>query len=97
MKIDAPSQFPLAPITEPPQKSSTQKDGFGQLLTQAVKETRQLQKDADKRVTAHVSQGEGDLHEVLLAMEKAGIALKLLVQGRNKLIAAYEELNRIQV
>ena len=38
-----------------------------------------------------------DVHEVMIAMEKAGISLRLMVQVRNKILAAYEEIMRLQV
>jgi flagellar hook-basal body complex protein FliE len=39
--------------------------------------------------------GESDLHEATIALEKVDLNLRLLVQVRNKLVSAYEELNRI--
>jgi flagellar hook-basal body complex protein FliE len=37
-----------------------------------------------------------DLHEVMIATEKAGISFRLLVQIRNKLLEAYQEVMRMQ-
>jgi len=37
-----------------------------------------------------------DLHEVMIATEKAGISFQLLVQIRNKLLEAYQEVMRMQ-
>jgi flagellar hook-basal body complex protein FliE len=41
--------------------------------------------------------GEGELHDAILALEKANLGLRLLVQVRNRLVAAYEELSRMQM
>jgi flagellar hook-basal body complex protein FliE len=41
--------------------------------------------------------GETDLHEAMLALEKVDLSLRLLVQVRNKLVQAYEELNRMAI
>jgi len=97
MKIAPAAPFSPALLTEVNPSPAPALEGFGDLLSQSVKEVQQLQKDADRQVAANAAEGTGDLHEVMLAMEKAGLALKLLVQCRNKLVAAYEELNRITV
>jgi flagellar hook-basal body complex protein FliE len=41
--------------------------------------------------------GEKNLHEAMIAMEKADITLRFAVQVRNKAIEAYQEIMRIQV
>jgi flagellar hook-basal body complex protein FliE len=41
--------------------------------------------------------GQTDLHSTLIAVEKAGIALELALQIRNKLLNAYETLMRQQI
>ena len=97
MKINPAAPFAPASLPDLNPTTGTPSEGFGAILGQTVNEVKQLQQDADRRVAANVSEGAGDLHDVMLAMEKAGLALKLLVQCRNKLVAAYEELNRITV
>jgi len=37
-----------------------------------------------------------DLHEIMIATEKADLSFRLLVQVRNKLIEAYQEIMRMQ-
>jgi len=71
--------------------------GFKQSLAQTVQEINGLQTEADQAIQA-MSVGEPkDVHEVMIAMEKAGISLRLMVQVRNKILAAYEEIMRLQV
>jgi flagellar hook-basal body complex protein FliE len=71
--------------------------GFKQALAQTVQEINGLQTEADQAIQA-MSVGEPkDVHEVMIAMEKAGISLRLMVQVRNKILAAYEEIMRLQV
>ena len=40
--------------------------------------------------------GKMDIHQAMIAMEKAGISFSLLLQVRNKIITAYEEIMRMQ-
>lgn len=41
--------------------------------------------------------GDVELHDVMIASEKAGIALNLTMQVRNKLLEAYQEIMRMSV
>lgn len=58
----------------------------------------------DKQIEANVLtdklvKGEGgvDIHQVMLSTEEAKMSLQLAVQMRNKLLEAYQELNRMQL
>lgn len=66
------------------------KNVFSQLLA----DINSQQSQADTQVGRSLL-GEADLHEAMLALEKANLSLRLLVQVRNKLVQAYEELSRI--
>jgi flagellar hook-basal body complex protein FliE len=70
---------------------------FKQSLAQTVSEVDGLQKEADQAIQAMAVGEPKDVHEVMIAMEKAGISLRLMVQVRNKILAAYEEIMRLQV
>lgn len=70
---------------------------FGQTLTQALSDVNNLQSEAGKAVESLVS-GEGtDLHDVMIAVEKARTSFDLLMEIRNKTIDMYQEIMRIQV
>lgn len=68
---------------------------FKKALNQSIEELNRLSNEADQKVNEMVM-GEIDIHEAMIAMEKAGISLKLMIQVRNKIIAAYEEIMRMQ-
>ncbi|MDP4087903.1 MAG: flagellar hook-basal body complex protein FliE [Bacillota bacterium] len=56
---------------------------------------KQLQADAD---TEKLIKGENvDIHQVMLSTEEAKLSLQMAVQVRNKLLDAYQELNRMQL
>ena len=70
---------------------------FGQTLTQAISDVNNLQSEAGKSVDSMVT-GEGtDLHDVMIAVEKARTSFDLLMEIRNKTIDMYQEIMRIQV
>ncbi len=54
-------------------------------------------KEADQTAFQANTSGPVDLHDVMIAMEKADISLRLLVQVRNKAVDAYQEIMRMQV
>lgn len=69
---------------------------FGAALAQAVGQVDGLQQAADQQ-SAQVAKGEGNLHEVALALEKADVAMRVLVKARNKVVEAYNEVMRMSV
>jgi flagellar hook-basal body complex protein FliE len=72
-------------------------DGFKDSLAQTVREIDGLQKEANQAIETMAAGEPKDVHEVMIAMEKAGISLRLMVQVRNKIMTAYEEIMRLQL
>jgi flagellar hook-basal body complex protein FliE len=81
---------PQSAGTSSSQTTSQKKNLFQEMLA----EVNGQQKQADTQVS-QLLLGETDLHDAMLALEKAGLSLRLLVQVRNKLVKAYEELSRM--
>lgn len=70
---------------------------FGQLLMDALKQVNETQLEAGE-LRSRFADGEPvELHDVMIALEKAGVALQLAVEVRNKLLEAYQEISRIPV
>jgi len=68
---------------------------FGQMLRDALKQVNDLQAEADN-LAQKLATGEiSDVHTVMIASEKATLALELTVQIRNKVIEAYQEIMRM--
>jgi flagellar hook-basal body complex protein FliE len=70
---------------------------FGQTLGQAMKDVNSLQQEAGKAVNQMIVGQDVDLHDVMIAVEKAKTSFDLLMEIRNKTVDAYRELMRIQV
>ena len=76
--------------------SGSEEGGFVQALDGAMQQVDRLQTAADHQV-ADMLQGQGvDVHSALIAVQKADIAFQLMMQVRNKIVAAYEEISRMQ-
>jgi len=62
-----------------------------------VKNTSDLQKTADKLTTDFISGKDVSMHSLVIAQEKASIALQFTTQVRNKVVEAYKEIMRMPV
>jgi flagellar hook-basal body complex protein FliE len=84
----------LAP--SPGSADATQKS-FADTLNEAISSVNSLQKASDT-ATQNLATGRTDnIAEVMVAADKADIALRLMVQVRNKIIDAYQEVMKMQV
>lgn len=72
-------------------------EGFANYLKQSIDKVNALQMEADKAAQDLLTGKEVNLHQVMIAMEKANISFQLMVQVRNKVIDAYREMMRMQV
>ena len=70
---------------------------FGEYLVDALKKTNALQLHADERTAALAAGKIEDISEVMVAAQKAEIALQLTLQLRNRATSAYQEIMRMQV
>jgi flagellar hook-basal body complex protein FliE len=56
-----------------------------------------MQQEANRAVEALAAGEEVSPAEVLIAVQKADLAFRLMMQIRNKLVQAYQELQNIRV
>ncbi len=82
---------------KPTQPSEAPSKSFTEVLKTSISEVDRLQHETDGAIQELVSGKEKNVHEVMVAMEKASLSLELLVQVRNKVIAAYDEIKRMQI
>lgn len=78
-------------------KSNTENKTFSETLKDAVQSVNQLQKSADKASQELATGRTDNVADVMIAAEKADIALRVMVQVRNKIIDAYQEIMKMQV
>jgi flagellar hook-basal body complex protein FliE len=70
---------------------------FGTWLSSAIGDVNQQLGRADRAVQSLAAGETQNLHQVMLALEEARIGVQLLVQVRNRLLEAYQEVLRMQV
>jgi len=88
--------IPTAPGSGDTTKTSGGVD-FGQALSQALDSVNQLQTNASQAGELLATGKIDDLHTVMMAGEKADIALQFTLQVRNKVIDAYNEIMRMPI
>ena len=71
--------------------------GFGEVLGKYLGEVDSLQKQADSKIGGLATGEVKDVHDVVLAMNEADMAFKLMLEVRNKLVEAYQEVSKIQI
>lgn len=69
---------------------------FGDTLAQYLGEVNTQAIAADKGMEDLAAGRSQNVHNTLIAMQKADLQLKLLVETRNKMIGAYQEIMRMQ-
>ncbi|MBI3534805.1 MAG: flagellar hook-basal body complex protein FliE [Deltaproteobacteria bacterium] len=91
------STLNIAKNITPELKSETSSKSFSELLKDSFEKVNEYQIQADRSVKELVAGRNKNIHETMLAVERADISLKLMMQVRNKLIDAYREIMRMQV
>jgi flagellar hook-basal body complex protein FliE len=89
--VAAPSASPLKPNT-----GAAGQAGFGDALKDLIGKVDGSAADANQAIGNMLS-GTGDVHEAMIAIQRADTMLQLTVQVRNKLVQAYQDIMRMPV
>lgn len=75
-----------------------QQGGFADLLKNAVNSVNNQQQDANRLATEFQTPGSNvQMSEVMVALQKANVSFQAMVEVRNKLVSAYQEIMNMQV
>ncbi len=94
MKIDGVNATGLADPIKGPAKADS---SFVDTLKDSIKRVGELEKEADKEVEKLAKMESDDVTSTMMAIEKADLTFQLMMQVRNKIIDAYQEIMRMQV
>ncbi|PNR97039.1 flagellar hook-basal body complex protein FliE [Petrotoga sp. 9PWA.NaAc.5.4] len=89
----------INPNTIKPEKTNTDKNNldFANILKEAIEEVNALQKNADSVAADYAAGKITDIHQVIIAAEKASLSLKLTSEVTNRIVEAYKEIMRMQI
>ena len=86
----------LTPAAVPPPRTGERTAGFDDALKKFMGTVDASSTDANEAI-GRMLDGTGEVHEAVIAMQKADTLLQLTVQIRNKLVQAYQEIMRMPV
>jgi len=79
-----------------PTKTSTQNNGFGQMLQNVLGDLTNKGAQMDAKALA-AANGKGDLVDVVTAVAETEVAVETLVSVRDRMIQSYEEIMRMPI
>jgi len=89
---DVFKQKPEIPRSEP-----SQDQGFTKIIKGVIQQAVEAEGEANRAIEDFASGSIDDVHDVIMAVNKANLAISLLVQVRNGILEAYHELSRISM
>ena len=93
----APISLPQAiqPISLP--ATAAPATSFHQVLAGVISQVSQSKAAADAAVSNYLAGGTQELHSTILATQNASLNFELLLQVRNKVVSAYDEIMKMQI
>lgn len=77
-----------------PEKMPT--NNFADVLASSLEKVNSMQTERSSMVNAFASGQSQNVHELMISMQKAGLAMNMTAAVRNKVMEAYKELTRLQ-
>lgn len=71
------------------------KEGFGEVIADSLKQVNDLQSQKHTMVQEFASGEKENVHELMISLQKAGVAMRMTSAVRNKVLEAYKELSRM--
>ena len=90
-----PGEFPA--VTAGASSPGASGETFVVTLKDALAKINEAQSQADVSVQSLLTGHSTNLHETMIALQKADVSFQLMLQVRNKIVGAYEEIMRMQL
>jgi flagellar hook-basal body complex protein FliE len=97
LPIQPPSIQPLGPIDIGGATSTSGSGEFSKVLQGAIDQVEGAHNEANQSVQSFLAGDGEDLHSTVLAVQRAGLEFDMLMQVRNKVVSAYQEVMRMQM
>ena len=91
------AKLAMTPSAGATKSGETAGKSFGKFLSDALENVNDLQQKADQASVDLATGRIEDISEVMIAAEKASVALQLTIQVRNKVLESYQEMMRMSV
>lgn len=73
------------------------KVNFSDVIDKAINKVNESQVNANNAIEGLIKGEDVSMHEVMLSMQESQISMQLMLEVRNKLYEAYQEVNRVQL
>jgi flagellar hook-basal body complex protein FliE len=91
------AHVPLAESLSTTAAAKSSPGGFGAVLNEAIQQVEGSRAEANQTVQRFLSGESEELHTTVLATQKAELEFEMMMQVRNKVVQAYQEIMRTQV
>jgi len=89
---------PLKPgLLRPKPETEAPKTSFEQVFKDFVNDVNTLQQRSGEAIDKIAAGEVHDIHQVMVAVEEAGVALDLMLEIRDRVLEGYQEIMRMQV
>lgn len=76
---------------------SNSKIKFEDVITNAISKVNESQVNANNMIESLIKGEDVTMHEVMLSMQESQMSMQLMLEVRNKLFEAYQQLNGVQL
>jgi len=91
------SDLPLSLGSKPAGTQQEEKTRFGALLKDAISTVNDLQQRSDLEIQKIMTGESDELQTAVVAMQRADISFQMMMQVRNKIVQAYQEVLRMPI
>ena len=89
--------IPVNPAETGAKKTIDSGGDFGAVLQDAIQQVSQLQGEASEDVRKVMTGEINDIHSAMIAVQKADVSFQMMLQVRNKIVSAYQEIMKMQI
>jgi flagellar hook-basal body complex protein FliE len=90
------SDLPLS-LGSKPNVAQEEKTRFGTLLKDAISTVNDLSQKSDLEIQKIITGESDELHTAVIAMQRADVSFQMMMQVRNKIVQAYQEVLRMPI
>lgn len=75
----------------------TEKTNFEDVIKGAISKVNETQVNANNKIESLIKGEDVSMHEVMLSVQESQMSMQLMLEARNKLYDAYQQLNSVQM
>jgi flagellar hook-basal body complex protein FliE len=87
---------PIGTPAQPDKAEAAQGPSFKDVLTESISKVNGLMNESDQQIEDLASGKSGNIHGTMIALQKADISFRMLLEVRSKVMNAYSEVMRMQ-